>query len=151
MIPHVIPPARPFTFLCTEIWPSAKSILRIPATTPVLFLSGRKDELVPPSHMDKLYALCKSERKVWKSIQDGTHSEYLIEVRKVQDTNFTSLSFGHFPNFKLTSLSVFLLFRRYLHQTRLFRSDLFLPPISSSSLHIWRHSPFNVFSLFKFQ
>lgn len=76
MIPHVIPPVKPFTFLCTEIWPSVKSITRIPSTTPVLFLSGRKDELVPPAHMDKLYALCKSERKVWKSIQDGTHSEW---------------------------------------------------------------------------
>lgn len=42
---------------------------------PVLFLSGRQDELVPPGHMDVLYSRCGSTRKVWKAIEGGGHSE----------------------------------------------------------------------------
>lgn len=52
------------------------SIGRISPKTPVLFLSGRQDELVPPSHMDALFERCTSEKKVWNSFADGTHSKY---------------------------------------------------------------------------
>ncbi|PWN48440.1 alpha/beta-hydrolase [Violaceomyces palustris] len=79
LIPHVLPPVRPFAFLCREYWPTGKSIAKISATTPVLFMSGRKDELVPPSHMDALYERCSSQIKVWKGFEDGTHNDTCVK------------------------------------------------------------------------
>lgn len=79
LIPHVLPPIRPFTFLCREYWPSGISIKKIGKQTPILFLSGRKDELVPPIHMDTLYARCQSNLKVWKQLEDGTHNDTCVK------------------------------------------------------------------------
>jgi len=79
LIPHVLPPIRPFTFLCREYWPSGISIKKIGKQTPILFLSGRKDELVPPLHMDTLYARCQSNLKVWKQLEDGTHNDTCVK------------------------------------------------------------------------
>lgn len=79
LIPHVLPPVRPFAFLCREYWPTGDSIRLIPRTTPVLFLSGRMDELVPPSHMDALLERCTSETKVWKSFAQGTHNDTCVK------------------------------------------------------------------------
>lgn len=79
LIPHVLPPIRPFTFLCREYWPSGVSIKKIGRQIPILFLSGRKDELVPPLHMDTLYARCQSTLKVWKQLEDGTHNDTCVK------------------------------------------------------------------------
>ncbi|PWN93886.1 alpha/beta-hydrolase [Acaromyces ingoldii] len=79
LIPHVLPPVRPFAFLCREYWPTGESIKLIPKTTPILFLSGRMDELVPPSHMDALLARCASDVKVWKSFAEGTHNDTCVK------------------------------------------------------------------------
>lgn len=81
LIPSVLPPARFLTFLCTEIW---SSITRLPLLSPntvrVLFLSGGKDELVPPSHMKELHKLCSASVKEWKEFQDGTHNDTCMKV-----------------------------------------------------------------------
>lgn len=65
----------------------------IPATTPILFLSGAKDEVVPPSHMKTLYDLaCHGEdakpTRTFVVFQNGTHSTW-PERRSVRliDTN----------------------------------------------------------------
>ena len=45
---------------------------------PVLFLSGRRDELVPPRHMDILYELCRNGASPlckMVHIEDGTHND----------------------------------------------------------------------------
>jgi fermentation-respiration switch protein FrsA (DUF1100 family) len=73
--------SAPAPALPGEYWPTGTSIGRLPRAMPVLFLSGREDELVPPAHMDALYERCVSTRKVWKSIERGNHSEFLASQR----------------------------------------------------------------------
>ncbi|KOS16547.1 hypothetical protein Malapachy_3008 [Malassezia pachydermatis] len=83
LIPSVLPVLRHFTFLCRmypiilragEIWPSNEAIQRIPASTPILFLSGANDELVPPAHMKKLYELSVSTAKEFHTFKDAMHT-----------------------------------------------------------------------------
>ncbi|KAL7748911.1 bem46 protein, variant [Sorochytrium milnesiophthora] len=70
LIPTVMPVLSPFAFLCHQIWPSYKSILRIPERTPILFLASERDEVVPPSHMHELYKL--AQRTVPDDVDQGT-------------------------------------------------------------------------------
>lgn len=78
LIPTVFPPARYLARLCHQIWPSEKTLPGI-RKVPILFLSGAKDELVPPSHMKKLFEVCASEWKVWKELPNGTHNDTCAE------------------------------------------------------------------------
>ncbi|KAI3487836.1 hypothetical protein L1887_48211 [Cichorium endivia] len=79
LIPHVLPPVRPFAFLCREYWNSAEAICKVAAKVPVLFLSGRQDELVPPAHMDALHAACNSTTKRFQCFAQGTHNDTCIQ------------------------------------------------------------------------
>jgi fermentation-respiration switch protein FrsA (DUF1100 family) len=55
-------------------WSSDKRIQTV--THPILFISGMKDELVPPAHMQKLYELAtRSSKKEILRIENGTHNE----------------------------------------------------------------------------
>jgi len=54
-------------------WPSEERIKEI--HTPMLFISGRQDELVPPYMMDRLYdSANKTEFKDMVHIEFGTHN-----------------------------------------------------------------------------
>jgi pimeloyl-ACP methyl ester carboxylesterase len=57
--------------LCNH-WPS---ILRISSIcVPILFVSGRNDRVVPPSHMDRLYrAASQAPYKVMHEVPSGSH------------------------------------------------------------------------------
>ncbi|KAG6819643.1 hypothetical protein H0H93_009948 [Arthromyces matolae] len=44
-----------FSFLCTQKWRSADKMRLIPTSTPILMISGRSDQVVPPQLMDKLW------------------------------------------------------------------------------------------------
>lgn len=79
LIPHVLPPVRPFAFLCREYWNTGEMITRLNPRVPILFLSGRQDELVPPSHMDTLYSRSVAEHKTFKSFPDGTHNDTCVK------------------------------------------------------------------------
>ncbi|EOD47614.1 putative bem46 family protein [Neofusicoccum parvum] len=46
---------------------------------PILFLSGLRDEIVPPSHMAKLFDLCVSKAKVWREFPNGSHNDTVAE------------------------------------------------------------------------
>lgn len=108
LIPSVLPPAKYFSFLCREIWPSKTRIRQLNAKVKVLFLAGGKDELVPPAHMKELYSLCTfkdGEGKEWKGFENGTHND-------------TCLQRGYFP-----TLASFL-HRRLGHETALSREAL---------------------------
>ncbi|KAL2913316.1 bem46 protein, variant [Polyrhizophydium stewartii] len=61
LIPQVIKLFRPFTFLCHQIWDSEKHIASV-TNIPVLFLSSKKDELIPQTHMIKLHAALRKAR-----------------------------------------------------------------------------------------
>lgn len=73
MIPAALPPARYLTPLCHQIWPSEQTLPAIDSI-PILFLSGEQDEIVPPSHMLRLHALCTSANKRIRTFPTGTHN-----------------------------------------------------------------------------
>eukprot|EP01112_Ceratiomyxa_fruticulosa_P010353 TRINITY_DN2738_c0_g1_i3.p1 TRINITY_DN2738_c0_g1~~TRINITY_DN2738_c0_g1_i3.p1 ORF type:complete len:286 (-),score=48.83 TRINITY_DN2738_c0_g1_i3:79-936(-) len=64
-IPDMIDVAMPIfkylKFLCTNNWHSRKSIESI--SCPILFISGAKDQLVPPSQMQALYDAAQNSAK----------------------------------------------------------------------------------------
>ncbi|KAK9358305.1 Alpha/Beta hydrolase protein [Lipomyces starkeyi] len=78
LIPMVLPIAQYFTFLCHQIWPSEKLLLKI-KKLPILFLSGEKDEIVPPVQMKVLYEICQSPNKVWRQFANATHNETYLK------------------------------------------------------------------------
>jgi fermentation-respiration switch protein FrsA (DUF1100 family) len=88
LVPHVMPfiPLLLVRLLLSEKWDAAKTISLIPATTPMLFLSGKQDQLVPQSQMLALRALRGDGRLRWCEF-DGTHNDtylnpgYWIEIR----------------------------------------------------------------------
>ncbi|KOS19606.1 Protein bem46 [Escovopsis weberi] len=78
LIPSVLPPAKYFTLLCHQVWPSESFIPTI-TDVPILFLSGLQDEIVPPSHMRKLYEISTSSNKTWKAFPGGDHNSSVLE------------------------------------------------------------------------
>ncbi|CAG8817379.1 6856_t:CDS:2, partial [Dentiscutata erythropus] len=74
LLPTFFSPLRYFTFFCSQIWPSEKSICNI-HRIPILFLSSDKDKLVPKEHMKELYNLTNTQRgKIWKNFPNGHHA-----------------------------------------------------------------------------
>ncbi|KAK5990461.1 Protein bem46 [Cladobotryum mycophilum] len=78
LIPSVIPPAKYFTLLCHQVWPS-ESIIPTIKEVPILFLSGLQDEIVPPSHMRQLYDISTTSSKTWKVFPGGDHNSSVLE------------------------------------------------------------------------
>lgn len=54
-------------------WDSLSLMPRI--RIPTLFLSGLKDELIPPEQMRALFEACESERKLLFTVPEGTHND----------------------------------------------------------------------------
>ncbi|KAL6708667.1 bem46 protein, variant [Coniothyrium glycines] len=77
LIPTAFPPARFLAPLCHQLWPSEDNLPLI-TSIPILFLSGLKDEIIPPTHMSRLYQVCKSP-KVWKELPNGSHNDTVAE------------------------------------------------------------------------
>ncbi|RDK40393.1 protein bem46 [Aspergillus phoenicis ATCC 13157] len=78
LIPTVFPPARYLARFCHQYWTSEDILPKI-TQVPILFLSGLKDEIVPPSNMTQLFAICKSDRKVWRTLPNGGHNDSVAE------------------------------------------------------------------------
>lgn len=78
LIPSVFPPARYLARFCHQTWTSEEVLPKI-TQTPVLFLSGLKDEIIPPSNMTQLFAICNSNRKVWRTLPNGAHNDSVAE------------------------------------------------------------------------
>ncbi|KAH7921997.1 alpha/beta-hydrolase [Leucogyrophana mollusca] len=57
LVPNALPLLSPLSFLCHQKWDSASKIPLIPRTTPILMLSGVKDEVVPREHMQELWEI----------------------------------------------------------------------------------------------
>ncbi|KIL59739.1 hypothetical protein M378DRAFT_168878 [Amanita muscaria Koide BX008] len=95
LVPHALPMLGPFSFLCHQKWDSLSKIPLIPASTPILMLSGAKDDLVPKEHMRTLWeAVAKRgakttenssefkaglERASYKEFQRGGHNDTCIQ------------------------------------------------------------------------
>ncbi|OMJ14826.1 Protein bem46 [Smittium culicis] len=63
-------------------WDSVSKLAKI-TSIPILFLSGLKDTLVPPSHMSALYKLAKktSKRQVdMIGFENGNHNDTCSQV-----------------------------------------------------------------------
>ncbi|KAJ6259887.1 hypothetical protein Dda_5531 [Drechslerella dactyloides] len=78
VIPNVFPPAKYITRLCHQVWPSEETIPKV-ESIPILFLSGLRDELVPPEHMKRLHQVAGSSTKVWRELPDGSHNDSVME------------------------------------------------------------------------
>ena len=81
LIPHIFPALRHLVYLCHQRWWSYRNI-RFIRHVPILFLASLRDELVPPSHMAKLYKAAEtSGPKVWCEFKNGTHNDTCMQVR----------------------------------------------------------------------
>lgn len=71
--------------LLKDTWDATKVLPLIPATTPILFLSGKQDGLVPPAQMHALRRLRAKGQFTWREF-DGTHNDtcmapgYWVEI-----------------------------------------------------------------------
>ena len=89
LIPSILPqlPRWLLPVLLTERWDATLTMPKIPPTTPMLFLSGKRDGLVPPSQMKKLKTLRGEGMSRWREF-DGEHNdtclipEYWEEIGK---------------------------------------------------------------------
>ncbi|EMD36154.1 hypothetical protein CERSUDRAFT_115126 [Gelatoporia subvermispora B] len=99
LVPSALPPLAPFAFLCHQKWDSASKIPLIPPTTPILMLSGARDEVVPKQHMFELWKLVRAregERKENRRAEEGVKEEEMEE--EVQDVRTGGGSrFVNFP------------------------------------------------------
>ncbi|KAL5121786.1 bem46 protein, variant [Pleosporales sp. CAS-2024a] len=77
LIPSAFPPARYLAPLCHQIWPSETTLPQV-KDIPFLFLSGLQDEIIPPSHMSRLFQVCKAP-KVWREFPNGSHNDTVAE------------------------------------------------------------------------
>ncbi|KAG2130902.1 Alpha/Beta hydrolase protein [Suillus clintonianus] len=57
LVPKALPLLGPLSFLCHQKWDSASKIPLIPRSTPILMLSGVRDEVVPREHMQELWQI----------------------------------------------------------------------------------------------
>lgn len=81
-IVHGWPIIGVISFLCHQRWNSAAKIARIPPTLPILMISGRKDEVVPPDHMNKLHqlALLRGVKKSKQNENETTEDQSQFTV-----------------------------------------------------------------------
>lgn len=79
LVPFVLPAVRFLTPLITEKWQSLETITKISPSIPFLFLSGKRDELIPPAHFYQLFELCPSKTKLWQSFDHGYHNDTYIQ------------------------------------------------------------------------
>lgn len=82
-------PATLVKILLSDTWDASVTLPRVRASTPMLFLSGKQDELVPPAQMKALRDLRASQKgkSRWREL-DGTHNDtyvnpaYWVEIEK---------------------------------------------------------------------
>ncbi|CUM65534.1 uncharacterized protein PRCAT00003180001 [Priceomyces carsonii] len=78
-VPHVFPWLRFFTSFVHQKWELETLVPLIPRSVPLLLLSARSDEIVPPDHMDKIYELSKSENKEICKFENSLHNDTVIQ------------------------------------------------------------------------
>lgn len=79
LIPTVMPPAKFIANWCHQKWGTDEAIVKITnIKIPFLFLSGLRDEIVPPSMMKSLYDSCPT-KKAWKEFPNGDHNSTVAE------------------------------------------------------------------------
>ncbi|QNP98073.1 Hypothetical protein YALI2_D00514g [Yarrowia lipolytica] len=79
LIGYVLPFAAPFARLCHQKWESEKLMPLINPQIPTMFLSGLRDEIVPPPHMKGLIGMCPADVKVVEYFANGTHNDTIVQ------------------------------------------------------------------------
>jgi abhydrolase domain-containing protein 13 len=80
LIPSVMPPAKFIASWCHQRWTSDEYMAKITnKNIPFLFLSGLRDEIVPPFMMKTLFETCPT-RKAWKEFPNGDHNSTVAEA-----------------------------------------------------------------------
>ncbi|KAJ7111796.1 Alpha/Beta hydrolase protein [Mycena epipterygia] len=104
-IPRVVrdwPIVGPFSFICTQRWNSAAKVPHIPATTPILMLSGERDEIVPRKHMQNLWKLSQkrggkktpvSDKDRFASIPSGHHRPQYVAALHAECSREAALAY----------------------------------------------------------
>lgn len=85
VVPNVVPLLRWFAPVVTQSWRSEDVVGKVPAEMPALFLGGAKDEIIPPAHFRKLYELCGSQHKTFKTYAHGMHNDTIIQPGYFED------------------------------------------------------------------
>lgn len=87
LVPHVMPaiPQLLVSLLLSERWDAGKVMPKIPKATPVLFLSGKRDELVPQGQMIKLRELRGDGKYRWHEYPQGTHNDTYVTPQYWED------------------------------------------------------------------
>lgn len=78
-IPHIFPFLKYVTRFVHQVWDLESLIPKIPADIPVLLMSARKDEIVPPSHMDQIKQLFNSNDLTFYAYNDSLHNDTVIQ------------------------------------------------------------------------
>ena len=79
MVDSLMPVVAPFKGLLLRIGWDSEEIAPKLKGLPLLYLSGDKDELVPPSHMDRLHAITGG--RMYKVV-GGTHNDTWVKGGK---------------------------------------------------------------------
>ena len=80
LIPSILPAGSFLARLCDQHWSSDEILPKITQPIPMLFLSGLKDEIVPPIMMKTLFDSCKSPSdRIWKQFPNGDHNSTVAE------------------------------------------------------------------------
>lgn len=87
LVPVVLPLLSRVAFLVSQKWDSENTIKDIPSSVNLLFLSGARDELVPPAQHKALFDLSPSKHKFFKSLPEGTHNDTVIQEDYWTDLN----------------------------------------------------------------
>lgn len=78
-VPHVFPFLKYLSVFIHQVWDLEKLVGSIPPHIPLLLLSARKDEIVPPDHMDKIFTLSQSDNKVMYKFDNSLHNDTVIQ------------------------------------------------------------------------
>lgn len=78
-VPHIFPVLRYVTMFVHQKWESELLVPAIPAHIPALLLSARKDEIVPPDHMDRIYQLLQSSDKAMLKYEQSCHNDTVMQ------------------------------------------------------------------------
>lgn len=78
-VPHIFPLLKFVTGFVHQKWDLESLVPLIPSKIPVLLLSARRDEIVPPLHMDTIYDLLQSESKEIKTFENSYHNDTVLQ------------------------------------------------------------------------
>ena len=78
-VPHIFPFLKYFTLFVHQIWDLELLVPLIPANIPLLVPLARKDEIVPPQHLDKIFELSRSTDKTIHHFDNSFHNDTVIQ------------------------------------------------------------------------